>query len=145
MTKLGRYFSFKGRTTALGYWRTQVVLGLLWAVIWCSGLLLSEFTGVTAYGKAALVLFLPLLWLGLAVVFRRLHDRNRSGWWLLVLSLVPLIILVALDSKADVGGAFAELALTLVGGVLGLWGFIEIGFLRGTRGKNRFGPDPRGA
>ena len=59
----------------------------------------------------SLGLFLP----GLAVAMRRLHDVDRSGWWLL-LAFVPLIGII----------------------VLIVWWCTE-----GTRGPNRFGPDPK--
>ena len=59
----------------------------------------------------SLGLFLP----GLAVAVRRLHDVDRSGWWLL-LAFVPLIGII----------------------VLIVWWCTE-----GTRGPNRFGPDPK--
>jgi uncharacterized membrane protein YhaH (DUF805 family) len=45
---------------------------------------------------------------------KRFHDRNRTGW-LLLLFVIP---------------------------ILGIFVVIELGFLRGTRGPNRFGPDP---
>jgi uncharacterized membrane protein YhaH (DUF805 family) len=47
-------------------------------------------------------------------LIKRSHDRDRSGWFIL-LFLVPL---------------------------LNLWPLIELLFLRGTIGSNRFGPDP---
>lgn len=52
---------------------------------------------------------------GLAGAAKRLHDRDRSGWFQLIV-LIPLT------------GA--------------IWLGVEIGFLRGTFGPNRFGPDP---
>lgn len=51
----------------------------------------------------------------IAVGIKRFHDRNKSGWWVLI-SFVPII-----------GG---------------LWYLIECGFLKGTDGDNQFGPDP---
>ena len=59
--------------------------------------------------------FLIIAWPGIAISIKRWHDRNKAGWWLLIL-LVP---------------------------VLGIWNLIECGFLPGTPGTNRFGPDPR--
>lgn len=60
----------------------------------------------------SLIVFIP----SLAVAIRRLHDTDRSGWWLLI-GLVPLI------------GAIVLLVFYLTDG---------------TRGPNRFGPDPKG-
>jgi uncharacterized membrane protein YhaH (DUF805 family) len=53
----------------------------------------------------------------LALSIRRLHDLDRSGWWFLLI-FIPLI-----------------------GGIWLLVWFC----MRGTRGTNRFGPDPLGA
>lgn len=55
------------------------------------------------------------IWAGLAIAIKRWHDRNKSGWWVLI-GLVPVI-----------GG---------------LWVLIENGFLKGTDGPNDYGPDP---
>ena len=60
---------------------------------------------------------LLVIWPVLAVTIKRWHDRDKAGWWVLI-ALIPLV-----------GGA---------------WTLIECGFLPGTPGRNRFGPDPRG-
>jgi uncharacterized membrane protein YhaH (DUF805 family) len=57
---------------------------------------------------------LIVLWPSIAILIKRSHDRNRSGWFIL-LFLVPF---------------------------LNFWPFIELLFMRGTIGSNRFGPDP---
>jgi uncharacterized membrane protein YhaH (DUF805 family) len=62
-----------------------------------------------------LILTLPIIWVSLALGVKRWHDRDKSGWWTLI-NLVPLI------------GS--------------LWALVENGFLKGTTGENRFGPDP---
>jgi uncharacterized membrane protein YhaH (DUF805 family) len=65
---------------------------------------------------------LQMIWLlillvpSLAVGVRRLHDTDRSGWWLLI-SFVPL-----------------------VGGIV----LLVFNVLDGTPGPNKFGPDPKG-
>ena len=43
-----------------------------------------------SFGILTLLYSLLVLVPGLAVSIRRLHDTNRSGWWLLI-SLIPLI------------------------------------------------------
>jgi len=58
-----------------------------------------------------------LLWIYmvLALSIKRLHDRDKSGWWYLI-CFVPLV------------GP--------------IWLLVELGMLGGTHGINRFGPDP---
>ncbi len=52
------------------------------------------------------IYMLAVLIPGIAVSVRRLHDTNRSGWWLLI-SLIPLIgaivliVFLASDSKPE--------------------------------------------
>jgi uncharacterized membrane protein YhaH (DUF805 family) len=88
----------------------------------------------------------------IAVGVKRLHDRDRSAWWLLLFYMGPA--LVALAGGALLWSAFGSfgdardvalflLRLCLLGGfALGIWGLVEIGFRRGTKGYNRFGADP---
>ena len=69
-------------------------------------------------GVALFVFGVVALWISIAVAIKLYHDRNKSGWWVLIV-FVPII-----------GG---------------LWYLIECGFLRGTPGPNNYGPDPLGA
>jgi uncharacterized membrane protein YhaH (DUF805 family) len=86
----------------------------------------------------SLITFIP----GLAVAVRRLHDTNRSGWYLL-LPIAPYILII-LGIILKGGG----LVLTIIGGlaVLGL-GILLIVWLatEGTSGENQYGSDPKGA
>lgn len=71
------------------------------------------------YAIFVLVNFIP----GIALVVRRLHDLDKSGWWyllLVVLYFIPLVNLIAVIV------------------------FIVFMCRRGTVGPNRFGPDPLG-
>lgn len=61
---------------------------------------------------------LLLLWPWFAIAVKRFHDRDQSGWWSLI-GLVPLIGQV--------------------------WLLVVLGFLKGSEGDNRFGPDPLAA
>jgi len=59
---------------------------------------------------------LLFLFFSLALQTKRWHDRGKPGWWFLI-GFIP---------------------------VVGVWGFIECGFLEGTVGPNKYGPDPLG-
>jgi hypothetical protein len=75
----------------------------------------------------------------LAVATKRLHDRDKSAWWLLLFYLVPAI----LQTIAYYTGAVeVRLILGLACLFIIIWYLIELGFLRGTTGPNRYGPDP---
>ncbi|BBO09709.1 MULTISPECIES: DUF805 domain-containing protein [Bradyrhizobium] len=78
-------------------------------------------------------------WIYLATAIKRLHDRDKSGWW-----IVPFFFLPGLFSQ------FADLlpksswifSLNLTAALLWLWGLVEMFCRSGTSGHNRFGPDP---
>lgn len=75
---LKNYVNFSGRARRKEYW--YFVLGQL---------IISIITGLldeTIFNISTLILFIP----GLAVLVRRLHDINKSGWWILI-SLIPFI------------------------------------------------------
>jgi len=101
-----------GRVTRATYWKFfGVFCGLMILLTFISG------EKPSAGLKLAVGLFfIPLALIGIIVQIKRWHDRDKSGWWILI-NLVPCI------------GA--------------LWTLIECGFLPGTPGDNRFGADPR--
>ena len=52
------------------------------------------------------------------------------------------LLLIPATAGSDGAVAMVVLVATFIYGVIGFWLFIEMAFLRGTRGENRFGPDP---
>jgi uncharacterized membrane protein YhaH (DUF805 family) len=91
---------------------------LLLSTLW--GAEAGEFSQVSpgrlAWMGGLSLLMLPVIWASLAISVKRWHDRNKSGWWVLI-ALIPV--------------------------VGGLWTLIENGFLAGSDGPNRYGEDPR--
>jgi uncharacterized membrane protein YhaH (DUF805 family) len=123
-------FSAQGRINRAKFWSyllyyigASIILGLVYFVLTLIIPLpvgddgMPEWLGVTAipYLIIALVFVIGLIWSGVCVGIKRFHDRDKSGWWILI-QFVPLI------------GP--------------IWYFVEAGCLRGTMGANRFGPDP---
>jgi uncharacterized membrane protein YhaH (DUF805 family) len=75
-----------------------------------------------------------------ATAVKRLHDRNKSGGWIVPFFTAPIL----LGKVADwLGDSYLTHFLMLVLIALSLWGFVEILCLGGTTGPNRFGPDPQ--
>lgn len=164
---LRRYAEFSGRSRRLEYWAWvlfQLVLSIVFFVV------LSVVANVTlltigdnidpvALGAGFLIVFglymllaLFLLIPSLAVTVRRLHDTNRSGWWILA-PLAPYLVgwtafIMAIGAgkpgSAEFGGLAAiGLLAFLVAIVLGLVVFVFM-LIEGTPGPNRYGPDPKG-
>jgi len=76
----------------------------------------------------------------LAVSVRRLHDRDRSAWWLLLYLLAPLT-LQTIAAFNDLDAALTVM-LNVLAGAITIWALVDLGCLRGTWGTNRYGPDP---
>jgi uncharacterized membrane protein YhaH (DUF805 family) len=121
----GKYVTFSGRSRRSEYWWwvlymiiTGIVVGIIeyslglgtGTVSSGSGELAATYNGGPLSGLWSLLNLLP----GIGVAIRRLHDTDRSGWWLLI-ALVPLI-----------------------GAILLIVWFAT----KGTTGPNRFGDDP---
>jgi len=87
---LQKYAQFTGRSGRAEFWWYTLATIILNVVVQSVDGMISGGPGILT-GLVALALFIP----GLAVAFRRLHDTNRSAWWLLI-SFVPLIGLVVL-------------------------------------------------
>jgi uncharacterized membrane protein YhaH (DUF805 family) len=127
-------FSFKGRINRAPYLAVQLALLTFWFIFF---IYFSPQWKDLHFDWAVAI---AMIWINAAAVVKRLHDRNRSGWW-----AVPILILNRL-CFAYYGLFFAkELLLVLLAVALSLlqtWVVIELFFLMGTDGPNRFGPDP---
>lgn len=128
MTLFQTLFSFKGRISRKKWWLARLLLvGVLVGFSFILGLLSSFFSpffendgssDISSMGLIELFIFYSIIIyfiVGLAINAKRWHDRNKSAWWILI-ELIPII------------GTF--------------WAFVELGFLKGTGGPNRFGADP---
>ena len=99
---LKKYTLFTGRARRSEYW--YFVLGnLVLAVV--LGIVDGVLRKLIGVGPLGMIYGLAVLVPGIAVSIRRLHDTDRSGWWLL-LGLVPLvglvlIVFLAQDSMAS--------------------------------------------
>lgn len=141
---LKRYAEFSGRAPRAEYWYfylMTIIVGIVAAFI---DLAIGSSGIVRAIVNLAL--FLPFL----AVSVRRLHDTNRSGWWLLGVFAAFLVIGVVIGIGL-IGVNFASGAAAIVGliafGILAFAAaitFVVFMATPGTQGQNDYGPDPYG-
>lgn len=111
-------FSFSGRIGRKQFWLTSLFMLVINIVAFIP--VVATFDEVTQTpGIIGLIILLAVLvfntWVSLALYVKRFHDRDKSGWWVLI-SIVPII------------GP--------------IWLLVECGFLRGSIGVNQFGSDP---
>ena len=129
-------FSFKGRLNRAPYWLALLATGMVGMGI---VLPIAVFIGNGTRAMLALVVLIvaALIWISLAVAIKRLHDRDKSGWWLLLFYFAPSI----LQAVGHINDA-ATIILGVIAIGISIWAFVEIGCLRGTAGANSYGPDP---
>ncbi|MEL6374323.1 MAG: DUF805 domain-containing protein [Pseudomonadota bacterium] len=132
------YFSPGGRSGRAAWWLGNVFLyiisialllgtgylaQMLGFIDWATALAPSDtgdppdFVALLSNPGVWMVLAAYLLTTYMAIVLsvRRLHDRGKSGWWLLLMVLLSVIIIGA------------------------IWMLVELGFLAGQPGPNRYG------
>lgn len=139
-------FSTSGRITRSQFWLAFLIYVIVAAV--ASVITIFIITS-SASDLGALVLYIGgglvsglTFFSAMAVSIKRLHDRNRIGWWNIPMLVLPILLLGA--SNGLVTQSTANI-LVIVAAVLGAWGVIEFGLLRGSAGENRFGADPLAA
>ena len=128
-------FTFEGRIGRGRFWYRMVLQVFFAACLSVLIVVASEHIPrgwEILAGVAVFLVFIPLITFGLSTLFRRLHDRNRSGWWLFLYWLAPGALSVFGERFENELALLASLAISLVG-------IIDIGIMPGTRGENRFG------
>ena len=142
-------FSFTGRINRGKYWLAILIYMLAWfafiaaALMWLGGFntdRLFSFVGATLLiWLGAIVLAVAGTWSGFATGIKRLHDRGKSGWWIVLFWFGPSVLSGSNSAMPDIPGSTL---LSFAGTAIAIWGLIELGCLRGTPGPNPYGPDP---
>jgi uncharacterized membrane protein YhaH (DUF805 family) len=102
--------SYEGRINRQRYWAFTLVYIAAYVVAMIIDAVLGNQIGIVS-----LLFVLAAIYPSICVTIKRWHDRDKSGWWILI-NLIPIV------------GA--------------IWSLIECGFLKGTEGANRYGDDP---
>lgn len=144
-----RLFSFRGRFSRGAYWAVTLAnLAFMLAVVMvfaAVGTVAPDPSVTTVLTVLFVIGIFVQVWIILAAMVKRLHDRDRSGWWILIFGAVPSALEGIGQAAGRAGGdgaLAASLVFSLAGSAISIWALIEFGFLRGTIGDNRFGPDP---
>jgi uncharacterized membrane protein YhaH (DUF805 family) len=127
-----------GRISRKSYWigaLTLIVVGLSLVAV-----------GYSTGGQAlAIILGLVVLYPSFALNVKRGHDRDRPTWlvalFFAILIAMAVLQLLGLVQTED-GPTTIYLAIIIIAFLFGLYLLIELGFLRGTAGPNKYGPDP---
>jgi uncharacterized membrane protein YhaH (DUF805 family) len=141
MDFINLFIKFSGRINRAKYW-IAVAVGFVVSTLFNALAYIAD-QSTTMQTVNALV-GIPLAIFACAIGIKRLHDRNKSGWYLLLFYVLPMVLFLGSvmigmlpDGPSIIAGVMAFLSLAIL-----LWTFIELGCLRGTIGQNKYGPDP---
>jgi uncharacterized membrane protein YhaH (DUF805 family) len=164
MSLLHLLFGFSGRINRGKYWLAVVLWLVFWAIALPACLLagfyilgtnlvdgelpsgsdwLEKFVHMTLDYVVLFIIFLTLVsasWISaFAIGIKRLHDRNKNGWLIVLFYVAPSILAGIANTSEQ---AVVSFVLGLASFGISIWGLVELGFLRGTVGPNPYGPDP---
>ena len=155
---------FEGRINRARYWLAVLIilgsmlLALVSLAVIClifgipTGPLAINLVGVSASFQlddsdtaapfpklTTLLMTLVFAWFFAVASIKRLHDRNKSGWW-----IIPFVAATGLYSQFGgwLAGSWAAFFVGFAVFIAFIWGLVEMYFLKGILGPNRFGPDP---
>jgi uncharacterized membrane protein YhaH (DUF805 family) len=160
-------FSFNGRINRAKWWLFWLIAIGWFIVAW---ILAFAFISIdptlgAIWAILSLIVWLVLLFAYFAVGAKRLHDRNKSAWWLLVFYGIPFLLgiyaswsifsgMIGMGGMAAQGASQEQMMgsmmatmqqmwwVTLVNTIIFVWALVELGILKGTTGDNQYGPDP---
>jgi uncharacterized membrane protein YhaH (DUF805 family) len=136
---LRRYAEFSGRSRRKEYWMYVLLLVIVSVVATLIDSALGMAQMVGPYGPLTALIIVGTFIPSLAVGIRRLHDTNRSGWWML-LGIVPYALSIALLLSGNLAMAGIVAILSLICAI----GLLVLMVLEGTKGPNDYGADPKG-
>ena len=140
MTMLQQVFGFKGRLRRRDYWIFNIVLVL--AVIAMVGPFMLA-VGFETRDRRFDALGLVALWPSMALLVKRIHDRDKTGRMALIY-WIPSLVSTGLSFIPEFGLGGLKVFLDIGTGMIGLWFLVEFGFMDGTQGPNEYGPSPKG-
>jgi len=148
---LKEFSNFNGRARRKEYWMFvlfNAIIGFVISII--DNLFGLSYGALDSNGIIGsvyqLFIFIPTV----AVMTRRLHDVNKSGWILLIFYSTIIIIVgfafflagnTAFGSPTSLGMPFIILLVVMIG--IGIYIFV-MSVIEGDKGPNKYGPDPKG-
>ncbi len=153
-------FSIKGRINRLLYWQASALLIIFYVILFAAYFNIIDELNRGArelFSGIFLFIFIAALCYQFCIISKRLHDRNYSAWWSLFFLILPNVLILIKPITYEVmveynaGNSAIEFVekiliydyiIVWIGAIIGLSGFAELCFRKGTVGQNKYGPDP---
>jgi len=147
------FTSFEGRISRKSFWLGIVGVGLI-SLVLAFGLYPLLGSGGILLVLVQIAASAAIFYLWSAVLIKRLHDRDKAAVpWAIVFmgpsAVMSIMSIFRIDYTAMemagatilVPGAIA-MGVTWLSTAVSLWMIVELGFMKGTPGQNRFGMNP---
>jgi uncharacterized membrane protein YhaH (DUF805 family) len=125
-------FSLEGRIPRRTYWGVSILVGLIQLAV---AFALSRVFSADFQFVATIIGWVLMIWPTIPISTKRWHDRNKSGWWILVI-LIPSVLGIFTSDENPLN------PVGIASMVAAIFVFIQCGCLRGTVGPNKYGEDP---
>jgi uncharacterized membrane protein YhaH (DUF805 family) len=132
------FITYSGRINRSKFWIGVLIICVINSVLVMTAFFAGRGTNISFIANITNLLVVIS---GFGVGVKRLHDRNKSGWFILLFLFLP-ITLFGIGERIIEVSDIAATVLWLVAIVISIWAFVELGCLRGTIGQNLYGPDP---
>jgi uncharacterized membrane protein YhaH (DUF805 family) len=135
------FFGFSGRVNRAKYWIALLVYFAIGVVMGGLGYATGHNMAVES---ASGMISIAMLISSVAVSIKRLHDRNKSGWYMLLFYVAPAVLVTGsmMFGAGNAEASTTETGVGLLAIAIGIWALVELGCLRGTIGANAYGTDP---
>ena len=137
---------FDGRLDKKKYLIINISVLLITSLIFYISYLSSLVVNFIPHAVICFFWYCMMFWVLTAAQIKRLHDRNKSGWWLLILYFCNFLILgiiLYIAHLREEQMPYLHLLPTLLIPMIGHgWFIIETFFLQGVKWENEYGPNP---
>ena len=148
-----RFFAnFDGRISRKTFWLASIAVLVIELLIAAAAAATAEEFADEATGDLAMdIVLFAFLYPQFAISVKRGHDRNISTWvigaWYVALAMSDILrcfgrLRSSPNQNVLSSANLISFAFIMIAGIISLALLIELGFRRGTRGPNRYGPDP---
>ena len=132
---------WNGRLNRLSYFTLVLICYCLALIVLSPSMLLEDDKKISDIIAIPLLLIaITLLWIIFTSTIKRLHDMDKSGKWLTIPVFLPMPINFLLLMAQQF---LLVITLKVIGTLMLLPALAWLFFASGTKGKNRFGEDPR--
>ena len=128
-----KYFTFRGRSNRSEYISLVILFVVLdYTLSLCLRFFYKNDSSIIEFVITGAILFFPMI----ALMIRRLHDFNKSGWWIFMIFMLLESLYLSFQNH-PIFLEYIELFMWA------MWGpILVLALIKGTPGPNRFGNEP---